>query len=428
MRHRPDLTRRPLRLLAVVVLATVVGTAGCTAKPAATSADPNAPVTLKLGAFGDTSIVQKQAEQYHALHPNVTVDVTTVASAEDARTALLTKLAAGNGLNDVEQLEISWVGQLQKYSNKFQTLPPDQFGPFLPVQTQPVATKDGGTFAYGFGTGPQAICYHADMFKKAGLPTDPAAVATLLGTTWDDYFAAGRKYAAGGGPAKWYDSSYLIYNAQIEQMEFPYESADGAVVANNPQVEKAFKDTLAAGSQLSAKLSAFSEDWNSGMGTSKYATLACPSWLLSTIQGNSKGVTDWRIANAFPGGGGSVGGSFLAVPTQSANPTQAEALASWLSAPDQQIATFEGGGAFPSRSQALDDPKLAAVTNPYFGDAKVGTIFSDRSKAIPKVMYKGPHYIGIDTAAFNAITRVEAGQQSVDEAWQQFVTEAQAAK
>lgn len=429
MRHRPSPTRLPIRLLAVALAATVVGVTGCTAaKPSTPPVDANAPVTLKLGAFGDTSIVKKQAEQYHALHPNVTVEVTTVASAEDARTALLTKLAAGTGLADVEQLEISWVGQLQKYSSKFQTLPPDQFGPFLPVQAQPVATKDGQSFAYGLGTGPQAICYHADMFKKAGLPSDPAAVATLLGSSWDDFFAAGRTYADAGGPGKWYDSSYLVYNAQIEQMEFPYETTDGTIVANNPAVEKAFKDTLAAGTQLSANLSAFSEDWNNGMGTSKYATLTCPSWLLSTIQGNSKGVDDWRIADAFPGGGGSVGGSFLAVPTQSKNATQAEALASWLTAPDQQIATFEGGGAFPSRTQALDSPALAAIANPYFGDAKVGTIFSNRSKAIAKVMYKGPHYISIDTAAFNAITRVEAGQQSVDAAWQQFVSEAQEAK
>lgn len=430
MRHRIARPPATARLLAVLLVgASVLGLAGCGEKSASPpSADPNAPVTLKLATFGDSSVIKQQVDQYKKLHPNVTVDVSTVASSEDARTNLLTKLAAGNGLADVEQLEISWVGQLQRYSSKFVPLPADQYGPFVPIQSQPVASKDGTSFGYGIGTGPQAICYHEDMLKKAGMPTDEASLATMFGATWADYFTAGQKYEAAGGPGKWFDSSYLVYNAQIEQLQYPYEDAEGKVVANNPQVEKIFRDTLAAGDKQSAKLSAFSEDWNNGMGTSKFATIACPSWLLSTIEGNSKGVKDWRIANAFPGGGGNVGGSFLAIPTQSKNPTQAAALASFLSSPEQQIFGFKGGSAFPSRTQALDSPELKAVTNTYYGNAKVGAIFADRSKAIATVMYKGPHYIGIDTAAFNAITRVEAGQQPVDAAWQQFASEAEAAR
>ena len=428
MFNRSFFRRTPARALTVVVAATALVLSGCGQDaPAPATSDPNAPVTLKISAFGDTALIKKQIEEYKRQRPNVTVEVNTVASAEDARTNMLTKLAAGTGLADVEQLEISWVGQLQRYSSKFVPVEADEYGPFVNIQVDPVALEDGKTFAYGLGTGPEAICYRADLLDKVGMTSDPGSVAAMAGT-WADYFDAGKKYAAANGPGKWYDSSYFIYNAQVEQLAFPYEQADGAVVANNPEVEKIFKDTLAQADALSAKLSPFSEDWNNGMGTaSKYATLPCPSWLLQSIEANSKGVTGWRIADAFPGGGGNVGGSFLAIPTQSKNPEQAAALASWLTSPEQQIAAFKGGSAFPSRTQALDSPDLAGVTNAYFGDAKVGTIFSNRSKAIQTVMYKGPNYIDIDTAAFNAIARVESGKQSIDEAWQQFVTESEAA-
>ena len=419
---------RPGRVLIAAVAVTALTLAGCSGgEPAPTTSDPNAPVTLKLALFGDSAAVKPLIDEYKRQRPNVTVELNTVANAEDARTNLLTKLAAGNGLADVEQLEISWVGQLQRYSSKFVPVAQDEYGPFVNIQTEPVKTEDGGTYAYGFGTGPTAMCYRAELLEKAGMASDPQAVAGMMGGTWAEYFEAGKKYAAAGGTGKWFDSSYLIYNAQVEQLPFPYEQADGTVAVNNPELEKIFKDTLALAPTLSAKLGVFSEDWNSGMATGKYATLACPSWLLTTIQGNAKDVADWRIADAFPGGGGNLGGSFLAVPTQSKNPEQAAALASWLSAPEQQIAAFKEGSAFPSRVQALDSPDLAGVTNPYFGDAKVGTIFANRSKAITTVPYKGPNYIAIDTAAFNAVTRVESGQQSVDEAWQQFVTEAEAA-
>ena len=427
MFDRSTRVRRTLRVLTAAAVSALVITS-CGAEPSEPpTSDPNAPVTLKLALFGDSAATKPLLDEYKRQRPNVTVELNTVANSEDARTNLLTKLAAGNGLADVEQLEISWVGQLQRYSSRFVPVTPDQYGPFVNIQTEPVKTEGGGTYAYGLGTGPVAMCYRAELLEKAGMASDPQAVAQMVGGTWAEYFEAGKKYAAAGGSGKWFDSSYLIYNAQVEQLPFPYEQADGTVAVNTPELEKIFKDTLALAPTLSAKLGVFSEDWNSGMATGKYATLTCPSWLLTTIQGNAKDVSDWRIADGLPGGGGNLGGSFLAVPTQSKNPDQAAALASWLTAPEQQIAAFKEGSAFPSREQALDSPDLASVANPYFGDAKVGTIFANRSKAITTVMYKGPNYIAIDTAAFNAVTRVESGKQSIDEAWQQFVTEAEAA-
>lgn len=413
--------------LALLASSSLVLAAGCSSGEPAPPADPNAPITLKVSTFGNSDALKKQADEYHQANPNITVEVATTANAEDARTNLLTKLAGGSGLADLEQLEVSWMGELKQYSSKFVPVAGDEYGDWLKVQTDPAIGADGKLFGYGLGTGPEAICYRADLLKKAGMPSDPESVATMVGGSWADYFAAGQKYVAAGGQGAWYESSYLTFNAQIEQLAFPYESADGGIVADSPEVEKVFRDTLAAAPQLSAKLAPFSEDWNAGMASGKFATMTCPSWMLAVIEGNAKKVTDWRVANAFPGGGGNLGGSYLSVPTQSKYPEQAKALASWLTAPEQQVAAFKAGSAFPSRTQALDLPDLQAVTNPYFGDAKVGTIFADRSKAITTFMYKGPHYLAIDTAAFNAMTRAETGQQSVDEAWAQFVKEAKAA-
>lgn len=418
-----------VRRAAVALLAStsLLLAAGCSGDEPAAPSDPNAPITLKISTFGNSDALKKLADKYHQEHPNITVELATTANVEDARTNLLTKLAAGTGLADLEMLEISWTGELKQYSSKFVPVEGDQGGDYVKVQSDPVTDADGKLFAYGLGTGPEAICYRADLLQKAGLPTDPESVAKLVGGTWADYFAAGEKYLAGGGQGAWYDASYSAYNAQIEQLAFPYESADGTIVADNPEVEKIFRDTLAVAPRLSAKLAPFSEDWNAGIGSGKFATMTCPSWMLTVIEGNAKKLTDWRVANAFPGGGGNVGGSYMSVPTQSKYPEQAKALAAWITAPEQQIAAFKDGSAFPSRTQALESPSLQEVVNPYFGDAKVGAIYADRSKAITTVIYKGPHYLAIDTAAINAMTRVESGQQTVDEGWTQFVTEAKAA-
>ena len=54
---------------------------------------------------------------------------------------------------------------------------------------------DGRMIGFPMDTGPTALFYRVDLFKKAGLPTDPRQVATRL-ATWDDYFKAGQKLQA----------------------------------------------------------------------------------------------------------------------------------------------------------------------------------------------------------------------------------------
>lgn len=389
-------------------------------------ADTPGDVTLTLSTFGNFGYSDELLAEYETQNPGVTVVHNIAANGNDARTNLFTKLAAGSGLADVEAIEIGWTVDLRQYADKFVPVAEDDYGPWVDYQIAPVTTQDGTVFAYGVATGPEAICYRSDLFEAAGLPSAPEDVAALLDGGWDDYFAAGEQYVAGGG-AGWFDSAYTIYNAIIEQQAYPYEDADDAIVAaTNPEVEKAFRDTLAVAPELSAKLSSWSDDWSAAMGNGGFATMACPSWMLGIIEGNSAGVTTWNVANTFPGGGGNWGGSFLAVPTQSEHPEEAAALASWLTAPEQQIEAFKAAGPFPSRTAAFDLPELAGITNPFFNDAPVGEIFSDRSQAIDTVVYKGPNFFKIDTAVKDAIGRVETGTQSVDDAWNQFVSEVDA--
>ncbi|MGC5170096.1 ABC transporter substrate-binding protein [Microbacterium sp. DT81.1] len=415
-------TSRPTKVLLPAAAAAALGLvlAGCAAQPASDSSE----ITLTLSTFGNFGYSDELLAKYEAEHPGIKIVHNVAANGTDARTNLFTKLAAGSGLADVEAIEIGWTVDLRQYADMFVPVPEDQADEWVDFQTAPVTTDDGELFAYGVATGPEAICYRSDLLEAAGLPGDPASVAQSLTGDWDDYFAAGEAYVAGGG-GPWFDSAYTVYNAQIEQMGFPYEDEDDNIVADNPDVERVFRDTLAGAPQLSAGLTSFSEDWAAAMGNGGFATMACPSWMLGIIEGNSQGVTAWNVADAFPGGGGNWGGSFLAVPVQSPHPEEAAELAAWLTAPEQQIEAFTVAGPFPSRLAAFDLPELKEITNPFFNDAPVGEIFTERSTAIDMIVYKGPKYFQIDQAAKDAIARVEAGTQSIDDAWAQFVSDAE---
>jgi cellobiose transport system substrate-binding protein len=151
--------------------------------------------------------------------------------------------------------------------------------------------------------------------------------------------------------------------------------------------------------------------------------MACPGWMLGVIEGNAEGVEGWDIANAFPGGAGLWGGSYLTVPKQGEHPEEAMALAKWLTAPEQQIKAFEAKGTFPSQVDALEDPVLLDSSNAFFNDAPTGEILAERAEAIDFIPHKGPKFADINTAFQQAIQRVDEGKESADEAWQSFLAD-----
>ncbi|KRF34703.1 ABC transporter substrate-binding protein [Nocardioides sp. Soil805] len=364
-------------------------------------------------------------EEYNAMQDDVVVEQKKAGTANEHQDNLYTKLAAGSGLSDIEAIEVDWLAALMEESDAFVDLSdPEVEDRWLDWKTEAATTEDGALIGYGTDIGPEGICYRADLFKKAGLPTDRDEVAKLF-TSWDDYFATGREFVAKVPDVSWYDASGATAQAMINQTEYSFEDQDNNVIAaDNPQVKDVF-DTVTSLSEegLSTKLVQWSEDWTASFQNDGFATMACPGWMLGVIEGNADGVEGWDVANVFPGGAGLWGGSYLTVPQQSEHPEEAMALAKWLTAPEQQIKAFEAKGTFPSQNEALSDPVLLESTNAFFNDAPTGEILAERAEAIDFIPHKGPKYADINTAFQQAIQRVDEGKESADEAWQSFLAD-----
>ncbi|MDP2775151.1 MAG: ABC transporter substrate-binding protein [Nocardioides sp.] len=380
--------------------------------------------TLTVATFNEFGY-EALLEEYMELNPDIKVVQKKLGTWEEHRDNLYTKLAAGSGLSDIEAIEGDGMPAILEEADAFVDLTdPDVDGRWLDWKQAAGSTSDGKIIGYGTDIGPEGICYRADLFEKAGLPTDRAEVAPLF-ADWDTYFETGKEFVKKMPDTAWYDSSKGTSQAMINQLEFPFESADNEVVATtNPEVREVF-DTVtsmqAAG--LATNLDQWSNDWVAGFQNDGFATMACPGWMLGIIEGNADGVEGWDIADAFPGGGGNWGGSFLTVPAQSEHPDEAMALANWLTAPEQQIKAFEAKNTFPSQVDALSDPALLEATNPFFNDAPTGEILSNRAQAVTVQPYKGPKYADIIAAFQAAILRVDEGQESPDEAWDSFTAD-----
>ncbi len=413
--------------IGLALVATGCSSSGSTdAASGSSSATSDEKITLTVATFNEFGYDDLLAE-YTTLHPNITVEQKKAATSNEARDNLNTRLAAGSGLADVEAIEVDWLPELMQYPDKFVDLTSDSTkGRWLDWKLAQATTPDGKLIGYGTDIGPEGICYRSDLFAAAGLPTDRAEVATLLGNTWDSYFAAGTQFKAASS-VPWFDSAGAIYQGMINQVSNAYENSDGTPMdlATNTQARGIYDTVLKAAQAdgLSAHFAQWSEDWTNSFQNDGFATMLCPGWMLGVIEGNASGIKGWDIADTFPGGGGNWGGSFLTVPTQGAHPDEAKALADWLTAPEQQITAFKAKGTFPSQVEALKSQDLLGVTNAFFNDAPTGTILANRAAAVTVAPFKGANYFAIQQLVSDAINRVDVDKtDDANSSWDKAVT------
>ena len=415
------------RHLALGTIAVLLGTTvtACGGDDGGSGAD-GGPVTIEVATFNEFGY-EGLIKEWNAENDDIKIKQVKVGTWDDAKANLYTKLAAGSGLSDIEAIEGDAMPAILAESGAFEDLTSDDVeGRWLDFVEENATNEDGQLIGYGTDVGPEGICYRADLFKKAGLPTDREEVAGLMGT-WEEYFALGEDFTKKVPDTAWYDSSGGLAQAMLNQVENPFETDDNTVDVENPELQAVY-DTITGNIDkgLSTTLPQWSDDWTASFQNNGFATMACPGWMLGVIEGNAEGVEGWDIANVFPGGGGNWGGSFLTVPSQGDNVEEAKKVAEWLTAPEQQVKAFEAKGTFPSQNEALDSEEIKSATNAFFNDAPTGQILADRAKAITVQPHKGPKYSDILQAFQAAILRVDDGSQSADDSWDQFVTDVEA--
>jgi cellobiose transport system substrate-binding protein len=414
--------RRGRIVLAAAVVALAAAMTGMLVSGASASKRDN--VTLTIDVFGDFGY-HDLYQQYEASHPGITIKEDTEDYAPH-HTALVQHLATGAGADDIEAIEVGYIAQFTAHPQYFVDLRQQGAaslkGRYPAWKWQQAVARNGSVTGLGTDVGSLGICYRKDLFKRAGLPTNPAVLGKLW-KTWPQFLAVGKrfqKHAPRG--VKFIDSGSNLYNAIIGQQNPAYYSKGGKViVASNPAVKAAWNLTMQAYKLHEDKgLSAFSNEWNTGYKKGTFATVTCPAWMMGYIQGQApKTRGKWNIASV-PGGGGNWGGSFLTVTKQSQHPTEAAALVKFLTSPASELYVFKHTGNLPSEVPVLKSKAVQKFRNPFFSNAPVGKIFATSAlKLKPQIL--GPHQGDFQTAASNAIQRVEQHKQSPAAAWKQFL-------
>lgn len=389
------------------------------------SADPDEPITLTIATFNDFGYTDELLQEYMDEHPNVTIVHNRAAESGDARANYFQKLGK-EGLADIEAVEIDWFAEAMQYSDLLAEAPDSVKGRWLDWKEAAATDGDGRLVGFGTDIGPQGICYRADLFEAAGLPSDREGVAELFNGDWENFLDVADQYKEATGKPM-IDSANSVLQGIVNQIEFTYTEPDGTVIATeNPEIQAAYELVTERAVPNSAYPGQWSDDWFASMANGEFATMLCPGWMLGVISGNAPDVTGWDIADVFPNGGGNWGGSYLTVPANGANVDAALALADWLTAPEQQVKAFTNAGTFPSQLEAYEDPALTDATNEYFNDAPTGQILSARAEAVTVAPYKDASYFKYHDALQNAVTRVFDGVEDEQTSWDTWVAEVEA--
>ena len=363
---------------------------GATAETPTPRRSDTGTITLTVGEFGTFGYYEAGLyDEYMASHPDINIHSQLIRDAQESWDTFGSRLTSGTSLADVQAVEVGYIAQATStYADKLvdlSTSPGVNPQAWLPWKSQQATTASGALVGLGTDVGPMAVCYRKDLFKQAGLPTDRAEVAALWQGDWSRFLDVGRRYkAAAPKGTSFTDSVGGLFNAVLSSEPQQYSDASGHLdYQSSPGVKKAWDIAARAGQEkLSAGLTQFNGEWNTGFYLSRFATVVCPSWMTGIISANSGdgAAGQWDIAQAPAAG--NWGGAFLTVPKAGGHPKEAAELAAWLTAPAQQAKVFANTGNLPSTLAGLKEPAVQDGKLAYFGDTPIGQIYAAAAQFI----------------------------------------------
>ncbi|MFC0331257.1 ABC transporter substrate-binding protein [Paenibacillus sepulcri] len=405
------MAKKRIALLLFIVILTVCG---CSAGNSSSSEK----TTLTLW-YWNRGLDDKLIASIETQFPTLQINAQKIGG--DFKSKLKTTLAAGSGGPDIVAFN-DWVTEMFPNSDRFYNLydlgakeiEPD----YLDWKWQLGVSPEGKMIALPIDTGPTALFYRADLFEKAGLPSDPKEVSDALGT-WEEYFAAGENLqAALGDDVKLTDNIGSIYTQVNAQSDKIYFNKDETFIGedSSSSMKKAW-DLAVKASQMGllANANGSTSEWNAAMNNGKIASFVGAVWNKEVLmQAAPDTAGKWRVARA-PGGDGNNGGSFLSIMRTSKHPKEAFEVIKWLQNPENQVKSFTDVNLFPSAVKALDAKELLKKED-FFGGQATGEIFTESARNV-KPAYFGSKYANLNGIVSRQLQSVALQGKNPDVAW-----------
>lgn len=420
-----------LTAAAALTLAGCGGSSGTDSEPASTTTDGEE-VTLTVWAWEPT--LSAVVPEFEKANPNIKVDLQNVGGAADTYTKIDNVLAAGTGIPDIAQIEYYALAQYAipgHLTDLTEMGAADLKDQYTPGTWNAVSLADSGSvYALPMDSGPMALFYNEDTFKKAGINTPPA--------TWDEYYEAAKKIRALGdeyyitsdnGDAGMATSMMWLAGGQpftVEGDQVSINLADEGVTAYADFWQKMIDEDL-----LNKTVSGWSDDWFRGLGDGTIASLITGAWMPANLIGSAPEASgNFRVAPAPVATAGETansenGGSSLAIMAKSDKQEAAYKFLEFMSVGEGAQIRVDNGN-FPSTKALLEDEAFLSHTDDYFGGQEYNRVLAQAAADVLPGWSYLPFQPYANTIYGDKISGAFSGSTTVAEALSAWQTDLEA--
>ncbi|WP_210507653.1 ABC transporter substrate-binding protein [Naasia sp. SYSU D00057] len=338
------------------------------------------PVVTYWGWNEDTS---QTVDNFNASHDDVQICWTNAGQGGDAYTKLATAIQSKSGAPDMVQIEYDWLNSFIMQRGLVDMTEhgiEEHKDRFTEGAWRDVSSGDG-VFAVPVDLGPVGMWYRADLFEQHGI---------AVPTTWDEYAAAAQQLSdATGGEtlignfAPNGQGQHYAFLDQAGAVPFDFDSGkpeELGIAVNDEASKKVFSYWVdLANKGLVGTDQAWTPEFNTALGTGRYATAIYPVWYNIHIPSFEDGDPNavWRAAPIPQWDAASPkqvnwGGSTLAVTTQATDPELATTVAAELYEPEENKKLgVEVGGLFLADSEMIESEYFQNLEYDFYGGQQI---------------------------------------------------------
>jgi arabinosaccharide transport system substrate-binding protein len=334
-----------------------------------------------------------KSEAFKSKHGAVKVNF-RILPYEQMHDKLLTALVSGEGAPDIADIEISRFGQFIKGDRVpllglEERIGDDINDVYKPAAVDPWSWK-GEIYGVGNELNTVVMAYRRDILEQAGIE--------LPFETWDDVIAAGQEISTGDRKMfAIHDLSFGDHYMLMQQAGTAYFDANGDYNGDDPRSVEAmqflhdlvYKHKVAAIAPAEADNNWAPPQYMAAFRAEKFIATWGPPWHLSYFIDQAPDQSGKWDVQELPSGLGdsrptaNFGGTGQAITEQSGNPDASwDLIRAANLTNDGVLFDFEERTAYPAYRPAYEDPALAQP-NEYFGNAKIGQLYSDIAPDLP---------------------------------------------
>ncbi|MFJ3304138.1 ABC transporter substrate-binding protein [Streptomyces sp. NPDC086549] len=365
------------------------------------------------GGLGDT-VVEKARARYDS-----TVDLQAIKIGGYYRSKLITTMTGRARIPDIAGLKGEDMASYLPNAGQFvdlRTLGADKYrSRYLSWKWDQGIADDGTMVGFPIDCGPVAHFYQYDVFRRAGLPYEPADVSREL-NTWERFFAAGERLKKRiPGTSLLTDVNSVFENA-VQQGGKRYVDKDRRFIGDQEHVRAAW--ALAVEAKRRGIVSDFvngTPDQLSAIQDGKLPSQLNASWATNDIKsGVPKTKGRWRVAQ-MPVRPSNNGGSFLSITKACREPERAFQIITWILDAANQAQGFVDAGLFPS-TPASYGLKQLREPDPFFGGQVTMDVFGPAAQKIA-VAYNSPFDVALGQPLKDEIKNVGVLGKDPKKAW-----------